>query len=168
MMEILTSIENSSIGTFVRESPTLFGYTFFLSLHAMGLAFMAGLNTAIALRLLGVGRGIPVPPLDKLFPVMYGGFWVQAFSGTALLTASATSDLVNPMFYIKLGCIALAVVNLIMLRRYGFRDVAATGTVEVPVMAKMLAATSIVLWSGAIVAGRLTEYPQFVRRYFGI
>ena len=43
-----------------------------------------------ALRLLGVARSIPLAPLRGLFPVMYVGFWVDALSGLALLSANAT------------------------------------------------------------------------------
>jgi hypothetical protein len=52
-----------------------------LSLHAMGLAVVVGFSSAIALRLLGVARSIPLAPLGGLFPVMYAGFWVNALSG---------------------------------------------------------------------------------------
>ena len=50
---VLEAIENSAYPTFVRESPSLWGYTLVLSLHAMGLAVVVGVSAAIALRLLG-------------------------------------------------------------------------------------------------------------------
>lgn len=162
MMEILLSIENSGFGTWVRESPSLLAYTLFLSLHAVGLAFLAGPNTAIALRLLGYAPGIPLAPMEKLFPIMYAAFWINAVSGAALLTATATDDLINPMFYLKLGFIALAVVNLLLLRRHVFRTPA-----PAPAKGKILAVSSLALWSGAIIAGRLSEYPDLVRHSFG-
>ena len=50
---MIDAIENSAFAIWVRESPSLFAYTAILSLHAMGLAIIVGINTIVALRLLG-------------------------------------------------------------------------------------------------------------------
>src|SRR4029450_1711509 len=42
-------------------------------------------------------------------PVMWFGFWLNAVSGVALLVAYPTKALTNPVFYLKLALIALAV-----------------------------------------------------------
>ena len=53
-VEFLASLEQSTIGTIVRES--LWAYPTLLVLHALGLAFVVGVNAAIDLRVLGVAR----------------------------------------------------------------------------------------------------------------
>jgi hypothetical protein len=78
---MLEAIENSAYAVWVRESPSIFAYTTILSLHAIGLAIIVGINTLIALRLLGFVKEIPLAPLRKLFPWMYLGFAINAFSG---------------------------------------------------------------------------------------
>jgi hypothetical protein len=45
---MLEAIENSAVATFVRESPSLFGYTAVLCLHAIGPAIVVGAAKAVA------------------------------------------------------------------------------------------------------------------------
>ena len=167
MLELLEAIESSAYPTFVRESPSLLAYTLVLSLHAMGLAVVVGLSTAIALRLLGVARDIPLAPLGRLFPIMYVGFWVNALSGLALLAANARGMLGNPLFYVKIAFVVGGVLVMRLLRQTVFNDRLA-GTGEAPRSARTLAIASLVCWTFAIIAGRLTAYPYLIEYYFGI
>ena len=167
MLQLLEAIENSAFPTFVRESPSLGGYTLVLSLHAMGLAVVVGLSAAIALRLLGLAPSIPLAPLGKLFPVMYAGFWVNALSGLALLAANATGMLTNPLFYAKIALIAGGVLVMRLLRHTVFTEKLASGDVAPPQSARKLAYASLACWGLALIAGRLTAYPYLIEYYFG-
>lgn len=164
---MIEAIENSAYAAWVRESPSIFAYTTILTLHAMGLAIIVGLNTVVALRLLGFMPGLAVPPLRKLFPWMYVGFTVNAFSGLSLLAANLQKDLANWMFLIKLVFIALAMVNLELTRMRIFDRPGALASAELPKEATRFALTSMLLWGLAIVSGRLTAYPNFVAAWFG-
>jgi hypothetical protein len=164
---MIDAIENSAYAVWVRESPSFWAYTWILSLHAMGLAIIVGINTIVALRLLGYVPDIPVNKLRKLFPWMYVGFTVNAFSGLSLLAANATNDLHNWMFFVKLSMIAAAMVNLELTKAKVFNDPVVINGTGVPAAAKNFAILSIVFWSLAICAGRLTEYPAFVQAWFG-
>jgi hypothetical protein len=166
MVDLVNAIENSGFATWVRESPSLAAYTLILSLHAMGLAIVAGLSSAVAFRLLGIARGIPLAPLRALFPLMYAGFWINAFSGLVLLAASATTMLENRMFYFKMGFVIVAVLimRVIKTRVFGNRALL-EGDAIVP-RARLLAVASLVCWAGAIVAGRMTAYPGLLESYF--
>jgi hypothetical protein len=166
VLELLEAIENSAYPTFVRESPSLWAYTLVLSLHAMGLAIVVGLSAMIALRLLGLAPGIPLAPLNRLFPVMYVGFWVNALSGLALLAANARGMLGNPMFYAKIFFVIGGVLVMRVLRRNVFTDrLVESGSV--PPAARSLAYASLVCWGLALIAGRLTAYPYLIEYYFG-
>jgi len=167
-MGFIELIENSGIAVFVRESPSIFGYTLVLSLHAMGLAVLVGFNSVIALRFLGVAPSMPIAPALSLFPVMYIGFWVNALSGLMLLSANASSMLANTMFYIKLVFVALAIAALRIIRNKVFTDEAVLAGGPVPDRARKLAWASLLCWLGAIIAGRLTAYPYFVAAWLGI
>jgi len=164
---MIEAIENSAYAVWVRESPSIFAYTTILSLHAIGLAIIVGINTVVALRLLGYVPSIPLQPLRKLFPWMYLGFTINLFSGSSLLAANLSGDLGNWLFLCKLGFIALAMVNLELTRIYVFDrpDTMAAG--GVPKHARTLAIASIVLWGFAMVAGRFTAYPNFVEAWLG-
>jgi hypothetical protein len=155
-MDVLNAIQDSGLGIWVRESGSLWSYPMIVFLHAAGLSIVVGLNAAIDLRLLGFAPRIPLAPLGHLFPYMYAGFWINALSGVLLLIGDAATMLVNPVFYIKLAFIALAVINLAALRRVVF-DGRNSGQALARAH-KVLAVTSLALWTGAITAGRLTAY----------
>jgi len=167
VLELLEAIESSAYPTFVRESSSLWAYTLVLSLHAMGLAVVVGFSSAIALRLLGVARGIPLASLGSLFPVMYVGFWVNALSGFALLAANAQGMLGNPLFYAKMVFVVGGVLVMRLLRQTVFTERLASGG-DAPPSARNLAVASLACWGLAIIAGRLTAYPYLIEYYFGI
>jgi len=160
-------IQNSAYATWVRESPSFWAYTWILSLHAMGLAIVVGINSIVALRLLGYVPDIKINSLRRLFPWMYLGFTVNAFSGLSLLAANAQNDLHNWMFFVKLSMIALAMVNLELTKANVFNDPAVINNTGVPAGVKKFGFLSLLFWSLAICAGRLTEYPAFVQAWFG-
>ena len=153
-MSFLLSLENSAFGTWVRESKSLWAYPSILFLHTVGLGFLVGLNAAIDLRILGVARKVPLAPMEKFFKIMWAAFWVNALSGIALLIADATTKLANPVFYIKMSFVALAIINMAALRRRVFRGT----SIDVARFGRALAITSLIFWGGAITAGRLMAY----------
>src|ERR1700722_18489527 len=120
-MSILETIEQLSFSTWVSESKSLLAYTTILWLHVMGMGVVAGISTMIGLRLLGISPKIPLQPLERLYPVIWFGFWVNAVTGTALLMASRSKRLVDPTFYIKMVFIfaGIAVLRLTRKRVFG-------------------------------------------------
>src|SRR5215468_216135 len=109
-MNILTALEQSGFSSWVRESPSVRAYPTVLFLHTVGLGFLVGASMVIDLRLLGFSPSMPLEPVKKFFPVMWFGFWVNALSGVVLVVIDATKMLTNPLFYIKIGFIALALL----------------------------------------------------------
>ena len=166
-MNWIDAIENSGYAIWVRESSSIFAFTGVLSLHAIGLAIIVGINTVIALRLLGYVPEIPVAKLRKLFPWMYVGFTINLVSGLSLLAANLSSDLANWMFLTKISLIACAMVNLELTRARVFDDPALASGGALPQRARVFAILSLVLWTLAVTAGRLSEYPYFVKALFG-
>jgi hypothetical protein len=164
---MIEAIENSAYAAWVRESPSIFAYTSILSLHAIGLAIIVGINTLVALRLLGFVQGIPLQPLRKLFPWMYLGFTINLFSGASLLAANLSGDLGNWLFIAKLVFILFAMVNLELTRIHVFDRPDAPGPDGLPKNSKIYAIASLVLWGLAMVAGRFTAYPNFVEAWLG-
>jgi hypothetical protein len=157
-MHVLSSLEHSAFGTWVREAPTIWAYATILFLHTVGLGFVVGVNVAIDLRILGVARQMPLAPMRKLFPWMWAGFIVNALSGVALLIADATTKLANPVFLVKMAFIALGVVNMAWSKRRLFDDAASLEQYPPTRHARRVAIASLVLWIGATTAGRLMGY----------
>jgi hypothetical protein len=164
---MMEAIENSAYAVWVRESPSIFAYTTILSLHAIGLAIIVGINYLIAFRLLGFVPEISLTPLRRLFPWMYLGFTINLFSGASLLAANLHNDLGNWLFIVKLVMIALAMINLELTRIHVFDRPGTLGADGLPKNARWFAFGALLTWGLAMVAGRLTAYPNFVEAWLG-
>jgi hypothetical protein len=157
MMDILTSIQQSGFCSWVRESESIFSYSGILLLHTIGMGFVVGINACIDLRVLGFAPAVRLAGIEKLFPMLWFGFWLNAVTGTILLAIDIINKLENPDFYVKMAFIALALINLRMLRTKVFRD-PSIDKIPPSSKAKILAVTSLIFWLGAIVSGRLLAY----------
>lgn len=157
MMEFLTWVESLPLSTWIREGGALYGYPLILTFHTIGLALLVGISFAFDLRLLGLAKGTQLAPYERLFPFMWAGFAMNAVSGVLLLMADATTKMRNPVFYVKMTLIALAVWNVVIIRKRMFHTHTAA-TAQLPPNARRLAVISIVLWVGATTAGRLMAY----------
>jgi hypothetical protein len=156
-MEFLRLIEHSSFSQWVTGSSSVLAFPTILLFHTIGMGVVVGINAGIDLRILGLAPALPLAPMEKFFPLLWIGFWVNAFTGVILLAADATTKVTNPDFYVKMGFIALAIINLRMIRNRVFRD----PFIDKKPMtsdAKVLAVTSMIFWLGAITAGRLMAY----------
>jgi len=113
------------------------------------MAFLAGINAALDLRILGFAPRIPLAMFERFFPVIWFGFVINLISGVLLLIAYPTKALTNPVFYIKLASIAGGMIVMLLLRTRAIRQ---------GQQPRALAIVSLILWAGAIVAGRLLAY----------
>jgi hypothetical protein len=170
-MQFLAQLEDLPLSVWVRESGSVWAYPSVLFLHTLGLSMIVGFHTAINLRVLGVWPSVRLAPLQRLYPIMWGGFWVNAVTGMILLMADATTKLATTTFYVKMAFIAVALVVLVRQRRQLFGAHVAyfeptTASSErpegalasLPDGARALAAVSLLCWVGAITAGRLMAY----------
>jgi hypothetical protein len=156
-MDFLVQLEQSALCSWIRESTSLFAFAGILLFHTIGMALVVGVNAGLNLRILGFAPALPLAPLDKFFPVLWIGFWINAATGTLLLAADASTKLANPDFYVKLVFIALALINLRMIRNRVFRDPHVDKR-PLTTNDKVLAVTSLLFWFGAITCGRLLAY----------
>jgi hypothetical protein len=153
----LEAIEATGFSAWLRESESPFGFYFILLFHTIGLAILVGSNVVVDLRLLGVAPNIPLAPLRKLFRIMWTGFGINAVTGALLVFAYPTKSLTNLDFYIKLTLIGLAIWVMLKLKSRVFDD-SSLGEAEMKARGATLAKYSLVLWFGAITAGRLLAY----------
>jgi hypothetical protein len=145
----LSQLEHSGFATWIREGGTLYGYPLILFLHTLGLSTLVGLSWVISLRILGVGSGIPLPSLEKVFWFMWAGMALNALTGSLLFIADATKHASNPAFYVKLTAVAFGIWTLTRIRKRVFVE-RRTG--------RLLAAVSLGCWFIAMSAARLMAY----------
>src|SRR5436190_5074284 len=150
-MDFLLKIEESGFSQWVREADSLFAFPGILLLHTIGMGLVVGINATFDFRVLGFAPSVRLRAIEKFFPVLWLGFWINAITGAILLGANATKLTHNPDFYVKLAFIALAVINLKMLKR----QVLVSEETLPSTTARILAVTSIIFWLGAITSGRL-------------
>jgi hypothetical protein len=161
---IFKTIEDSGLSTWIRDSPSIFAYWFILSFHAIGMGLLVGASVVIDLRILGVARDLPLAPLEGLYRIIWIGFWIQVASGTLLLIAYPTKALTNPDFYIKLTLIGLSVAVMQTIRKRVFSDSDLSDSAMM-MKGKALATWSLILWAGAVTAGRLLAYTYNFLKY---
>ena len=161
---IFKTIEESGLSSWIRDSPSIFAYWFILSFHAIGMGLLVGASVVIDLRLLGVARELPLAPLKGLYRIIWIGFWIQIVSGGLLLIAYPTKALTNPDFYIKLSLIGIAVTVMHMIRKRVFADSTLSDS-DMMNKGRALAVWSLVLWAGAVTAGRLLAYTYNYLKY---
>jgi len=150
-------MEASGLGTWVRESPSIWAYPTILTLHSIGLGIVVGASVVIDLQLLGRARGLKRADLTALFPVIWWAFAVNAITGVMLFIGDATRKSAQPVFYIKLACIAVALIVTLRMRKLA-ETAAVSGSDPQFGSDPVLAVLSLVLWLGAIAAGRLMAY----------
>ena len=182
MTSFLAWVEGTGLATWTRESTSIWAYPTILTLHTIGLGIVVGGSAVIDLRLLGFARRIPIPSLTGVFRIVWWAFAVNAVTGVLLFMADATTKSHQPVFYIKLTLIALALWTTTVTRKVvtastpgvgGSPDLKVGPTYEAgssdlkvgpaceavaPTSGKRVALASLLLWTGAIVAGRLMAY----------
>lgn len=151
-------LENTAVAIWVGES--LYGYPFMLGLHVVGLAIVVGIFVMRDLRLLGCFEGIAYASIDSMKKLAWGGFVINAISGCFLFTSQATTFASSTTFLLKISMIFLAAICAAIIQNR-MRDEASawdsSGTGAIGSV-KAIAFVSLVLWMGAIIAGRLTAY----------
>ena len=157
-MGLLEFLETNSLATWLSQSPSIFAYPTLLAFHTFGMAFLVGISTGIALRMLGFAPGMPLAPLGKFYRVMWLAFSISVVSGVLLLILEARNFLTMPFFYIKLLAIAVAVRSMRLLWTRVFSAQVGVDTGPVPREGQVLAGAVLISWAVAITAGRVTAY----------
>jgi hypothetical protein len=154
---IFAWIESSALSEWVRGSDCICAFPTIVTLHNIGLAFLAGGGIVIDLRVIGFAPDMPLKPLGRLFPLLWLAFALNASTGILLLIAYPTKALTNPLFYIKLSLVALAVglayriaTDILRVSEIDHRPLAAK--------VKVLAIASLAAWVALIAAGRYLAY----------
>ena len=141
-------IERSPVGEFMRGSPAVFPIV--ESLHLIGLALFVGTLLLIDLGLLGVAmQRQPIQQVvAALAPFTWSGFGLLMLTGPIMFTAQAAKWHDNPLFWLKLLLLIVAVVFQLSVRR--------RITSERP--PKLIGAVSLVLWICVALSGKTMEF----------
>jgi len=153
---VFLALQESALGHAMRGSSAL--YPAVEILHIVGFVVLVGSILALDLRLLGLGRAIPIQPMAQLLlPLSRFGFLLAISMGFLLFSADAAHVVRNPAFQTKLLLIAAALINIVIAHTGPWRRVA-LWSAEPPGGAKVMALVSLLLWLSVVCAGRLIAY----------
>ena len=148
------ALEQSGLGALMRDS--LFLYPLMNVLHIFGLILLVGGIGLLDLRILGVGRQLPIHHCARyLTPVALAGLGLMVVSGFSLFTAVAGPLSGSGIFQTKLVIIAVALANAALFRLFWQRRLIDW---DGPALGRLQAAGSLLLWFSAATAGRLIGY----------
>lgn len=155
-MAFFRSLQDSAFSDWFLGSDSIWAYPTVLTLHTVGMAMLVGASVVVHLRVLEVGVGIPIERLRTLYAVIWMGFAINLFSGLVLFVTEAADRAVDPVFYIKLGSIGLALwLGVLVKRRLIDRP---NPLLTSSNSTRLMAYSALGMWVVAIVAGRLMAY----------
>ena len=152
-MSFFRSLQDSAFTDWFLGSESIWTYPTVLTLHTIGMAILVGASFVVHLRILQVANGIPLQRLQQLYRFIWIGFIINLATGLVLFVTQAADRVVDPVFYVKIGSIAMALWFGALVKRRAIDPGVAS-----PRQSRSLAAASLGLWVVAIVAGRLMAY----------
>ena len=153
---MLEWIDSTALSTWLKESPSVWAFPTVLTLHTTGMGVLVGASYVFDLRLLGIGRNVPLSSYRWVFPTLAVGLGVNIVTGILLFIKDPTHWGTAFPFFVKMGLVIASAATVVPMRSL----VLGSGAEQRDVSKNMrlLAIASILAWSGAITAGRLLAY----------
>ena len=149
---MLSWLESTALAVWVGQSPSVWALPTVLTVHTTGLALLVGASWVLDLRLLGIGRTVPLSAFRWVFPVVAVGLTLNVLTGVLLFMKNATTLGTSLPFLVKMSLVVASVATLVPIRAHVLRGGPAGGRVH------LWAIASILAWTGAVTAGRLLAY----------
>ena len=128
-------------------------------LHFMGLCLLLGGLLIVDLRLAGHFRGFTPTASHRLIPLVVTGFAINLITGILFFIGDPERYAINIGFQIKMWLILAAGLNTVFYYRMLHHLTPAwRADTPAPVLAKFFAYTSLSLWTGVLLFGRLIPY----------
>lgn len=159
MLEFCQWLDHTSVGTAIRQSLWLFPAI--ETVHLLGMAMLVGTISVLDLRLLGwAARQRRVSQLAaRLIPWAWGGFSVQVVTGVLLFSSEAVKIYGNPAFRLKMLLLLVAGVQALIFQTMVSQKLPAWDErPSLPIAAKVIGLSSILLWVGIVTAGRFIGF----------
>lgn len=149
-------LEATALGEQMRSSALL--YPALNLLHLLGLVLLLGPMLLLDARLLGAGRSFPLAAVSRaLTPLAVVGLLLLLGSGVCLFAADAGPLAVDRLLQLKLLLIALGIGNALLFRRL-WNARLANWDQAAPVLGRLQAALSLLIWLLVMSLGRLLAY----------
>lgn len=127
--------------------------------HFIGLSLLLGGLIIIDLRLAGHFQAIPLSATHQLLPMVLLGFSLNLLTGILFFFGEPVQYSINIGFQIKMILVVLAGLNAFFYA-WKIRPLVQNLDIDSPTppVAKLVAYSSLALWGGVLICGRLLPY----------
>jgi len=149
------AIEASPFSVYIAEST--WAFPTIETIHVIALVTVVGTIMIMDLRLVGVAsRDTAVTLMSRdTLPWTWGAFVLAAITGSLLFASKATSYMNNPYFLLKMGCMALAGINMAAFHTTVWKTVTQWDSdCAIPTAGKVAGFLSLFFWFLVIFFGR--------------
>ena len=129
-------------------------------IHFFGLTLLMGGLIIVDLRMIGFFPTINLQGVKKLLPFVIFGFLLNLITGILFVYGDPSRYAINIGFQIKLILILLAGCNAAIyhFRVEGYALDLGSSSIRPPLAIKLVGLTSLSLWTGVLLLGRLIPY----------
>jgi hypothetical protein len=156
---LFAALEGSALAGGLRASE--WAYPLVNTLHIIGIALLIGPILILDWRLLRARSATAVSVLaEVLLPTARRGFVLAVITGLLLFIARPLDYAFHVLFQVKLGCIVLALLNIVWLHRSGVwaQAVASHRPGRPAWRVRLACGLSLLCWLLALGLGRLVGY----------
>jgi hypothetical protein len=156
--ELWLELARGDLATWIQLTPYV--YATFEGIHLVGVAFFFGSLFLLDLRLLGLAPQVLARPAGRFLLRIAGpAFVLVAVSGVLLFVPSADRYAASPIFYLKLGALAVGGFNALVFHLTAWRRVEVwSARPGPPRVVRAAAIVSVVVWIAVIALGRGMGY----------
>ena len=129
-------------------------------IHFFGLTLLMGGLIIVDLRMIGFFPTINLQGVKKLLPFVIFGFLLNLITGILFVYGDPSRYAINIGFQIKLILILLAGCNAAIyhFKVEGYALELVSSSIKPPLTIKLVGLTSLSLWTGVLLLGRLIPY----------
>ena len=156
MQDLLAWLEATGVARMVQEST--WGYPIVLSLHAVGMAILAGIVLMMNFRVLGLAPGIPLSAMRPMFRFALAGLLINAVTGSMLFVANADAFYESTPFRLKMLSLLVGLTLWLQMSRSMLVPAGPAQSRLQSNRIRLMAALSTLAWISVVVMGRLIAY----------
>ena len=159
LTDILTALQDMPFAAAIREGDSLFPWI--EAVHVLGAVFVVGTISIIDMRLLGLPahrRGVR-KLMKEVLPITWVAFAVTLVAGFLLFSSQAVKYVTIWEFDVKMLLLLAAGLNMLFFHIVTYRNIHLWDELsETPVAAKWAGASSLCLWAGVVILGRMIGF----------
>ncbi len=134
-------------------------WTFMMAVHFLGLILIVGTVGLFDIRIMGFLKQFPIAPLHRLLPWGMAGLAVNVLTGLLAFAGRPENYIFSIAFWLKMLALLLLGLNaaaFYLTDIFGEVENLKAGE-DAPISAKLIAASSLILWFAVITMGRYIQ-----------